>query len=434
MKLRRGAEYYTSGYDVECRKITDRNTHCGFVDGEWMETMDRSLSTERINKGFNLSKLQKQLDEMKMNDKKLTVKQARDMGVVFVDGDLIDRKNSKGDPLRNSETEWINNGGVLHDNEVKSLIYRNHTTDEMPCDGDMVIEVYTKETYMVAYKAELLNWSDDSQDDFVSKWRPHLQSLIERANKINDSQDMQSVDSSNKESAYDEGVRNCVKDISRIIGLNFPANVGYGNLADEVDLFIDKIDGRASQDFRSKLIKALGYIDHHLSGDELITRVAEMREEYLQLKKQIVITHSVGELSVTKGFDSVEDAREYEKLELSGNTEELKNGDVVCTPLGDGVIVGASIRKSDFWWVELDDEECAHDIHKSDLSKPLTPKQKQAQIDDKNGESYYKIVCKVENDNDVCGLNNPWCELKDKWQKIYIDIAKQIDFNGKLSA
>lgn len=66
---------------------------------------------------------------------------------------------------------------------------------------------------------------------------------------------------------------------------------------------------------------------------------------------------------------------------------------------------------------------------KGEFSLPLTPEQKQAQIDEKNGELLYSLVAKVL--WDTLGRSTP-SYSSDADNKYYEELAKQIDFPGKI--
>ena len=156
---------------------------------------------------------------------------------------------------------------------------------------------------------------------------------------------------------------------------------------------------------REKLIKALGYTDHHLSIDGLIERVAEMREE---LNDRIL-----------------------------PNSSEWNNGDTLYYSDGlevlfigmDGkfpIVRVWSEDKDGFEWI------CERE-HSLSKEKSPTPAQKQQKIDEQNGELFYSITTNIA--CDVYGhaaISYEACAIKVK--EYHIKLAKQIAFKGKLES
>lgn len=105
----------------------------------------------------------------------LTVKQAKDMGVVFVEGDEIEAYGVA------YNYDWFTNIDFWYGDPVESFAWRKHTGNEMPCDGDLPVIVMFDDGYID-------NGLDKDYDWYrVLKWKPDLEAITkiaERENKI----------------------------------------------------------------------------------------------------------------------------------------------------------------------------------------------------------------------------------------------------------
>lgn len=294
---------------------------------------------------------------------------------------------------------------------------------------------------------------------FKGGWKIAINHEISRAylrdsHKLTDLQkqlDEMKMNDSSEEITYENGMRECVKRIALIVGKQFAVNVGYQDLPSVIESAFRDLQGEIVM-LEEKLAMNDSQDMQSVDSESVEPKEGDFSDfseglflEYMRESKNTCSQRMLFKKYIARAVDFSKS-----EVEQLGISEKFKNGDVVwdgkgLPPVGCECLFNANgsscfnaceIKFIGDKHVVFTDcySEWSYVIDKVEFKIKLTPEQKQAQIDEKNGKSYYKIICKVENDNDVCGLNNPWGELKDKWQKIYIDIAKQIDFKGKLSS
>jgi len=112
----------------------------------------------------------------------LTVKKAKEMGVVFVKGDFVrDNANHK---LSSSGLWLINESHVLDHCQVIEFTDRKHTGDEMPCDwGFSVVVELHRGTTQTGRNAYCFNWSIEGVSGDITSWKPDLEALEKLANE-----------------------------------------------------------------------------------------------------------------------------------------------------------------------------------------------------------------------------------------------------------
>ncbi len=115
------------------------------------------------------------------------------------------------------------------------------------------------------------------------------------------------------------------------------------------------------------------------------------------------------------------------------NKVDWKNGDECVFNGIDAVFIGYSKSRSSICAIEYIKEHCSiiDTVFIESLSKPLTPEQKQAQIDEKNGELFYLMASKTDAAI-KSGFYHLWSNEEQETKSHYIELAKQINFPGKL--
>ena len=121
------------------------------------------------------------------------------------------------------------------------------------------------------------------------------------------------------------------------------------------------------------------------------------------------------------------------KMQEEAKQVEWKNGDDVA--------YGADTDCHTFIGYTADGMACVRyntvnsffEIPVSEIHRPPTPEQKQAQIDERNGELFFNMASKTKSAIES-GFFHSWHKEDSATKSHYIDIAKQIDFIGKLSA
>lgn len=110
----------------------------------------------------------------------LTVKQAKEMGVVFVKGDVIE-----GDSGRTYAHDWFTStNGRFESCQVTSFTDRNHAGDEMPCDGNLPVIVYLHIAgERRGFNAGKFDWLGVKIAGAIISWKPDLEVLEELVNK-----------------------------------------------------------------------------------------------------------------------------------------------------------------------------------------------------------------------------------------------------------
>lgn len=108
----------------------------------------------------------------------LTVKQAKELGVVFVEGDLVDWFIASNDIL-DRINELSNWDGLT----VTSFTTRKHTGDEIPCDKNLPVSVELKDGDKVCSLAVKFEWCNDDTSFPIVSWKPDLEELEKLSNK-----------------------------------------------------------------------------------------------------------------------------------------------------------------------------------------------------------------------------------------------------------
>lgn len=104
----------------------------------------------------------------------LTVKQAKELGVVFVEdwfiasNDILDRIN-----------ELSNWDGLT----VTSFTTRKHTGDEIPCDKNLPVSVELKDGDKICSLAGKFEWINEDTSFPIVAWKPDLEELEKLATK-----------------------------------------------------------------------------------------------------------------------------------------------------------------------------------------------------------------------------------------------------------
>lgn len=110
---------------------------------------------------------------------------------------------------------------------------------------------------------------------------------------------------------------------------------------------------------------------------------------------------------------------------------EWKSGDKCVYKCHEGVVIGWHPEQP---MIVIETTEhgilCATFV---ELSKPLTPAQKQQKIDEQNGELYYELVLDLARRNNMSN-EKQWRDTPVDYKNLCVDIAKQIDFKGKLES
>lgn len=124
---------------------------------------------------------------------KLTVGQAKKMGVVFVGGDKRTRSGAKGVSILSAVNAFaINQPECKNEKVMSSLIdsfaWRKHTSSEMPCDRDLPVVVKFRNGDIEKFQHASCGgkcWSNYGIIHDIVKWKPDLKGLI----RTNDKQD-----------------------------------------------------------------------------------------------------------------------------------------------------------------------------------------------------------------------------------------------------
>lgn len=161
---------------------------------------------------------------------------------------------------------------------------------------------------------------------------------------------------------------------------------------------------------------ALNYL---INSHTIIDLAEKLQEMKIQESKQAEIDNT---------------AQQVESLSKEGECDtedalELKNGDDVwdITHVDFGGVFIGSIDSDGV--IQCNDDHSLIRVRLCDLSKekPLTPEQKQQQIDEKNGKKFYDIQ------HDIADVDM-WdaVEIEDKYY--WIEFAKKVSFKGKLES
>ena len=107
----------------------------------------------------------------------LTVKQAKEMGVVFVEGDKLSDVT-----IAELRVYQANNTNYFDHLKVTSFTDRKHTGNETPCCGDLPVVVTLRGELRNKGLADEYVWDSNSYCPILS-WKPDLESLEKLANK-----------------------------------------------------------------------------------------------------------------------------------------------------------------------------------------------------------------------------------------------------------
>lgn len=109
----------------------------------------------------------------------ITVEQAKELGVVFVGGDV-----SNGTTFNKDIAHSVNSTKLINLCQVTSFAGRKHTGGEMPCGGDLpvVVKLHLGST-QTGRNASCFNWLIEGVAGDITSWKPDLEALEKLVNE-----------------------------------------------------------------------------------------------------------------------------------------------------------------------------------------------------------------------------------------------------------